>query len=130
MCTIDHRFGLCYARDAFDTVNNLNGVCYDINACLLDQTWINWFDLYAACCGFFFTSLSRISNDDTKVINRFSQTARNQQRNTAKLLCIATTLESFYSRGSVLDLLSEQNIPDSSWRNFVGNKFGKNSIKF
>lgn len=40
---------LWYARDAFGTVNNLNGVCYDINACLLDQTGINWFDLYAAC---------------------------------------------------------------------------------
>lgn len=120
---------LWYARDAFGTVNNLNGVSYDINACLLDQTGINWFDLYAACGFFFFTSLSRNSNDDTKVRNRFSQTARNQQRNTAKIFCIATTLESFYSRGSVLDLPSKQNIPDSSWRNFVGNKFGKNSIK-
>lgn len=78
---------------------------------------------------FFITSISRNSNDDTKVRNRFSQTARNQQRNTAKIFCIPTTLESFYSRGSLLDLLSKQNIPDSSWRNFVGNKFGKNSIK-
>lgn len=127
MCTIDQRFGLWYARDAFGTVNNLNRVCYDINACLLDQTGINWLDLYAGCI--FFTSPSRNSNDDKKMRNRFSPTARIQQRFTAKIFCIATTFESFYSRGSVLDLLSKQNILDSSWRNFVGNKFGKNSMK-